>query len=178
MFDQLQERLSRTFRNLRGLGKISEKNISDALAEVRSSLLEADVAYRVVQSFIDSVRTKALGTEVTDRVEPGQQFIKIIYDELTRILGGESVEIPRVSDRPLKILVTGLQGSGKTTTAAKLAKYLKEKEQRRPFLVPADTQRPAAREQLEQLGKENGLQVFVSRESDPRNVAKGAMKSG
>ncbi len=177
MFDSLQDRLSRTFRNLRGLGKIREGNITDALDEVRASLLEADVSYRVVQSFIDSVREKAIGTQVVDQVEPGQQFVKIIFDELVRILGGSSAELPRPKDRALHILVVGLQGSGKTTTAAKLARFLRDDQGLRPLLVPADTARPAAREQLEQLGKENGLGVFSSRESSAAQVCKDAMRA-
>ncbi len=177
MFDRLQERFERAFKDLRGQGKIRESNIQEALAEVRSSLLEADVQYRVVQSFIDSVREKALGEEVLTKVNPDQQFIKILNDELIRILGGQTTEVPKVTGRPLVILLAGLQGSGKTTTAAKLAKHLRDQRHERPLLIPADTRRPAAREQLEQLGKENGLQVFSSREDDPVKVCKAAMKA-
>lgn len=175
MFDQLQDRLSKIFRNLQGLGKIREGNIQEALSEVRASLLEADVAYRVVQSFVDSVRGKALGRGVLESVRPGEQFIKILHDELVRLLGDESAELPKVSERPLKILLTGLQGSGKTTTAAKLARFFRDERKERPLLVPADSARPAAREQLEQLGKQNGLQVFVSRDPDAGNVCRSAM---
>ncbi|HLG18303.1 MAG TPA: signal recognition particle protein [Bdellovibrionota bacterium] len=177
MFDRLQERLGRTFRTLRGLGKIRESNISEALAEVRESLLEADVSYRVVQSFIDTVRQRALGTEVLDSVEPGQQFIKILHDELVQILGGQVAEIPRVQGRPLTILMAGLQGSGKTTTAAKIAKILRDQRGERPLLVPADTQRPAAREQLIQLGQKNGLTVFASNETDPVAIVRAARRA-
>lgn len=177
MFDRLQERLEKVVRDLRGMGKIRESNIQEALDEVKTSLLDADVQYRVVQSFIDSVRKKALGTEVLDAVDPGQQFIKVVYDELVRILGGVSPEIPQPTPKPYVILLAGLQGSGKTTTAAKLAKHLRDERKYMPFLVPADTQRPAAREQLEQLGKENGLQVFSSREPDARAVVKAALKA-
>ncbi|MFH1016745.1 MAG: signal recognition particle protein [Pseudomonadota bacterium] len=177
MFDRLQERFERVFRTLRGLGKIRESNIQEALAEVRASLLEADVQYRVVQSFIDAVRTKALGEAVLTSVNPGQQFIKIIYDELVRILGGASPELPSPKDGPLVILITGLQGSGKTTTAAKLALHLRDQRKLMPILVPADTARPAAREQLEQLAKENGLNVFETRAETAEKVLKTALKA-
>ncbi len=177
MFERLSDRISHTLRNLRGIGKIRESNIAEALSEVKASLLEADVQYKVVQSFVDSVRQKALGQEVLGSVEPGQQFVKILYDELLRILGGKSVEIPKVSGKPLKILLMGLQGSGKTTTAAKLAKFLRDDRRERPFLIPTDTVRPAAREQLEQLGAENSLPVFLSRDTDPVSICEAAIKA-
>jgi signal recognition particle subunit SRP54 len=177
MFDRLQERLSKVFRNLAGLGKIREGNISEALSEVRSSLLEADVTYRVAQSLVDSVRQAALGREVLESLRPGEQFVKILHDEIVKVLGTDAVELPRGSARPLRILLTGLQGSGKTTTAAKLARYVRDERRERPLLVPADTVRPAAREQLEQLGRENGFQVFASREVDSRQVCRAALRA-
>lgn len=174
MFDNLQERIARTIKNLRGQGKISEQNISDAIEDVRQSFLEADVQYRVVQSLVDSIKTKALGEEVLLGVDPEQQFIKFLSDEIVRILGGETQELKFTT--PFKILMVGLQGSGKTTTSAKLAKFLRDEKKRMPFLVPADTSRPAAREQLEILGKSNGFKVFESREENPVTICEKAMK--
>jgi signal recognition particle subunit SRP54 len=173
MFDNLQDRIARTIKNLRGHGKLTEENMSEAIEDVRSSLLEADVQYRVVQSVIDSIRTKVLGEEVLLGVDPQQQFIKFLADELNRILGGEAAAINLPT--PARILMVGLQGSGKTTTTAKLAKYFRDEKKRMPFLVPADTSRPAAREQLEILAKQNGFKVFESREGNAVDVCKKAM---
>jgi signal recognition particle subunit SRP54 len=173
MFDNLQEKIARTVKNLRGHGKLTEDNISEAIGEVRTSLLEADVQYRVVQSVIDSIKQKVLGEEVLLGVDPSQQFVKFLSDELIRILGGEKA--PLNLPKPAKILMVGLQGSGKTTTSAKLARYFRDEAKRMPLLVPADTSRPAAREQLEILGKNNGLKVFESRESNAVEVCKKAL---
>jgi signal recognition particle subunit SRP54 len=173
MFDNLQDRIARTIKNLRGHGKLTEDNISEAIEDVRSSLLEADVQYRVVQSVVDSIKTKVLGEEVLLGVDPDQQFIKCLADELNRILGGEAVALNLPT--PMRILMVGLQGSGKTTTAAKLAKYFRDEKKRMPFLIPADTSRPAAREQLEILAKQNGFKVFESREGNAIDVCKKAM---
>lgn len=173
MFDNLQDRIARTIKNLRGHGKLTEDNISEAIEDVRSSLLEADVQYRVVQSVVDSIKTKVLGEEVLLGVDPDQQFIKCLADELNRILGGEAVALNLPT--PVRILMVGLQGSGKTTTAAKLAKYFRDEKKRMPFLIPADTSRPAAREQLEILAKQNGFKVFESREGNAVDVCKKAM---
>ncbi len=177
MFERLQERFSHTLRNLRGLGKIREGNIADALDEVKTSLLEADVQYRVVQSLIDSVRERALGEEVLDSVHPGQQFVKILHDELIRILGTEAPELPRYQGKLFTVLMTGLQGSGKTTTVAKIGRFLRDQRGFIPLLVPADTARPAAREQLTQLGKENGLGVFSPTASDPVEICRQAVRA-
>jgi signal recognition particle subunit SRP54 len=173
MFDHLQDRIARTIKNLRGHGKLTEDNISQAIDDVRSSLLEADVQYRVVQSVVDSIKTKVLGEEVLLGVDPDQQFIKFLADELNRILGVEAatLDLPK----PARILMVGLQGSGKTTTAGKLAKYFRDEKKRMPFLIPADTSRPAAREQLEILAKQNGFKVFESREGNAVDVCKKAM---
>lgn len=173
MFDNLQDRIARTIKNLRGHGKLTEENMSEAIEDVRTSLLEADVQYRVVQSVIDSIRTEVLGEEVLLGVDPQQQFIKSLADGLNRILGGQTptIDLPT----PARILMVGLQGSGKTTTTAKLAKYFRDEKKRMPFLVPADTSRPAAREQLEILAKQNGFKVFESREGNAIDVCKKAM---
>jgi signal recognition particle subunit SRP54 len=175
MFDRLTEKVSRTVKNLRGQGKITEENIEGAIEEVRLSLLEADVQYRVVQSIIDSIRKEALGEEVLLGVSPDQQFIKILHDSLIRMLGEQEVEVPKPASKPLKILVMGLQGTGKTTTCGKLAKYFRDELGKMPLLIPADTSRPAAREQLESIGKEHGLKVFESRENDPVQVVQTAL---
>lgn len=178
MFDNLQDRIARTIKNLRGHGKLTEENISEAIEEVRESLLEADVQYRVVQSVIDSIKTKVLGEEVILGVDPDQQFIKLLADELNRILGGEDPKGARHLSElptPARILMVGLQGSGKTTTTAKLAKYFRDEKKRMPFLIPADTSRPAARDQLEILAKQNGFKVYESREGNAVDVCKKAM---
>ena len=131
MFDNLQDKIARTLKNLRGHGTLTESNISDAIEEVRQSILEADVQYRVVQSFVDSMKTKALGEEVLLGVNPEQQFIKFLADELIRILGGETPKLD--FPNPCRILMVGLQVSGKTTTTAKIAKYFSEEKKRLPL---------------------------------------------
>ena len=164
MFDNLSDRLAETFKRLKGHGKLSEKNISDALREVRLALLEADVHYKVAKDFIERVRVRAVGQEVMKSLTPAQQVIKIVSDELTALMGGEGEPLNLGGRPPLVYMMVGLQGSGKTTTSAKLALALKKKG-RHPFLVPADTQRPAAIEQLKRLGGQ--IQVPVN-DSDPR----------
>ncbi len=161
MFDSLSEKLNKTFKTLRGRGKLSEKNIQDALKEVRLALLEADVNYKVVKKFIEDIRGKALGQEVLDSLTPGQQVIKIVNAELTRLMGETRQELNLTGRTPFTIMLVGLQGSGKTTTAAKLALHLR-KQGRSPYLVPADVYRPAAIEQLTKLGAQLQLPVFAS----------------
>ena len=157
MFGALTDKLDNVFRKLRGLGKISESNISDALREVRMALLEADVDFSVAKEFINNVREKSLGEEVLKGVKPGEQIVKIFHDELTELLGGDAVELDLAP--PSRVLIVGLNGAGKTTTSAKLALKLK-KEGRRPVLVACDLYRPAAIEQLATLGREIGVPVF------------------
>ena len=164
MFESLTDKLELTFKRLRGQGKITEKNIDDALREVRLALLEADVHIGVVKSFLESVKTKSLGQEVLQSLTPEQQFIKIVRDELTNLLGGEYCELDLKTAPPAVIMLVGLQGSGKTTTLAKLAQYLRKDKKRKPYLVPADIYRPAAIEQLKILGGELELPVY---DSDP-----------
>lgn len=168
MFESLTDKLELTFKRLRGQGKITEKNIDDALREVRLALLEADVHLNVVKSFLDAVKTKAMGQEVLQSLTPEQQFIKVVRDELVTLLGGDFSEIDLKTAPPVVIMLVGLQGSGKTTTLAKLARYLKREKKRSPFLVPADIYRPAAIEQLKILGKELELPVF---DSNPQQSA-------
>lgn len=175
MFLDLQERFSQTLRQLRGLGKIREANIVEALDQVKSGLLASDVQYRVVQSFIDSVKEKVLGQEVLSSVDPGQQFIKALYDQLTLTLGQTPATIPQVHGRPLKILIMGLQGSGKTTTAAKIAYYFKHQKGRHPLLVAADTVRPAAKEQLRLLSESASIRFFTQDSGSSLDICSGAL---
>src|SRR5271154_6145174 len=157
MFDSLSGKLQNAFRTLRGLGKISETNIADALREVRMALLEADVNFKVARDFIERVKTKAVGAEVVQSVQPGQQIIKIIHDELVDLLGSTHAGLA-LSGNPSCILMVGLHGSGKTTSSGKLARLL-HKQARTPLLVAADVYRPAAMDQLETLGRQLDLPV-------------------
>src|SRR5678815_2668512 len=162
MFESLTDKLELTFKRLRGQGKITEINIDDALREVRLGLLEADVHLKVVRSFLDAVKAKAMGQEVLQSLTPEQQFVGIVRDELVGLLGGDYQELDLKAAPPVVIMLVGLQGSGKTTTLAKLARYLKNEKKRTPYLVPADIYRPAAIEQLKILGKELELPVYDS----------------
>jgi signal recognition particle subunit SRP54 len=174
MFDSLSGKLQNAFRNLRGLGKISESNVTDALREVRMALLEADVNFKVARDFIERVKTKAIGAEVIQSVQPGQQIIKIIHDELVDLLGSTNVGL-NLSGSPSSILMVGLHGSGKTTSSGKLARLL-QKQGRQPLLVAADANRPAAMDQLETLGKQIEIPVFVKRgETDVLKIAREAL---
>ncbi|RUM35818.1 MAG: signal recognition particle protein, partial [Desulfobulbus sp.] len=161
MFENLTDRLEGVFKKLRGHGKLTEENIQDGMREVRRALLEADVNYSVVKDFIASVTEKAVGREVLSSLSPGQQVVKIVHDELVELLGGKTEGLRLDGRQPVTIMMAGLQGSGKTTTAAKLAKQLKE-QGRKPLLVPADVYRPAAIEQLRVLGEQIGVEVFDS----------------
>lgn len=163
MFDQLSSNLEGVFKKLRGQGKITEKNVSDAMREVRMALLEADVDFKVAKGFIAAVKERALGEEVLRSVTPGQQVVKIFQDELTAVLGGESVGIDL--NPPARILMVGLNGAGKTTTSAKLALRL-QKEGRRPLLIALDLYRPAAIDQLETLANEIGVPMFRPEEGE------------
>src|ERR1700690_723690 len=159
MFDSLSSKLQNAFRNLRGLGKISESNAGDALREVRMALLEADVNFKVARDFIESVKTKSLGAEGVQSIQPGQQIIKIIHDELVTLLGPANAALA-LSGNPACIMMVGLHGSGKTTSSGKLARLL-QKQARQTLLVAADVYRPAAMDQLETLGKQLEVPVFV-----------------
>jgi signal recognition particle subunit SRP54 len=174
MFDSLSGKLQTAFRNLRGLGRISEENVGEALREVRLALLEADVNFKVARDFIERVKTKSLGQEVILSVQPGQQMIKIIHDELVDLLGSTNASLT-LSGPTASILMVGLHGSGKTTSSGKLARWL-EKQGRRPLLVAADVYRPAAMDQLETLGQKLNLPVFVRRgETDVQSIARQAL---
>ena len=174
MFDSLSGKLQNAFRNLRGLGKISEANVADSLREVRMALLEADVNFKVARDFIERVKIKSLGAEVVQSIQPGQQIIKIIHDELVELLGAQNAGL-NLSGNPNCLLMIGLHGSGKTTSSGKLARLL-QKQGRQPLLVAADANRPAAMDQLETLGKQLELPVFVKRgETDVLKIAREAL---
>ena len=174
MFDSLSSKLQNAFRNLRGLGKISDSNANDALREVRMALLEADVNFKVARDFIERVKVKSLGAEVVASVQPGQQIVKIIHDELVDLLGSTNAAL-KLDANPSSVLMVGLHGAGKTTSAGKLAKLLL-KQGRLPLLVAADVYRPAAMDQLETLGKQIEIPVFLKRgETDVLKIAREAL---
>lgn len=174
MFDSLSSKLEQAFKNLRGLGKISEANVGDALREVRLALLEADVNFKVARDFIERVKTKSIGQEVIQSIQPGQQIIKIIHDELVELLGSANAGL-QLSGNPSCVLMVGLHGSGKTTSSAKLGRLLL-KQGRTPLLVAADVYRPAAMDQLEKLGQQVQLPVYVHRgATDVLKIAREAL---
>lgn len=159
MFESLSEKLEAVFRRLRGHGKLTEKNVEEALREVRLALLEADVNFRVVKDFVDRIKSRALGQEVLASLSPGQQVIKIVNAELVELLGGQHTALNLSAPPPVVIMLVGLNGSGKTTSAGKLARYLKLELRRSPYLIPADTYRPAAIDQLRIIAEEIGVPV-------------------
>src|SRR6185503_7438897 len=166
MFNSLTERLNKTLSALRGTGRLSEQNIRDALRDVRMALLEADVALPVVKAFTDAARDRALGTEVSTSLTPGQAFIKIVHEELLVAIGpGAPLDLNAAP--PVVIMLAGLQGAGKTTSAAKLAKHLKERLHKRVLLTSTDVYRPAAREQLQKLATQVGVDYFPSDSDKP-----------
>jgi signal recognition particle subunit SRP54 len=175
MFEGISEKLSSTLKRVKGYGKVSEDNVQDALREVRLSLLEADVNFKVVRDFVESVKNRAMGQEVVQSLTPGQQFVKIVYEELVGILGEKSSELSLKATPPVGIMLVGLQGSGKTTTAAKLAKTLKEQYKRQSYLVPADVYRPAAIDQLKVLAGQVGVDVYDTQPGrDPVDICRDA----
>ena len=176
MFEQLQDKLSGVLKTIRGQGKITENNISQSMRDVRRALLEADVNFKVAKAFVSRVQEKAEGEKVFTSVSPGQQFIKLIQDELVDFLGGDTEELKFKPSGLTVILMAGLQGSGKTTTSAKLACLLKKKQNRKPFLIAADLQRPAAIDQLEVLGRQIDVPVYTERIKDAVAVVKSGLK--
>ena len=177
MFDGLSERLGQTVRNLRGVGRLTEDNIKDTMREVRMALLEADVALPVVREFVDHVKEKALGENVLKSLTPGQALVKVVNDELTLIMGEANEELNLSVTPPAVILMAGLQGAGKTTTVAKLARWLKEKQKKSVMVVSADVYRPAAIKQLETVAAEVGANFFPSTvDQDPVDIATAAIK--
>ena len=159
-FESLTERLSKTFRNITGKGKLTEKNMEDMLKEVRLALLEADVNYKIVKNFLEQVREKALGQEVYSALNPGQMVVKIVRDELVALLGEKEVKIPYKESGITTVMMVGLQGTGKTTSCGKIARLAKNREKRKPLMIAADVIRPAAVEQLKVLGRTIGVEVF------------------
>jgi signal recognition particle subunit SRP54 len=175
MFESLSEKLGRTFKKLKGQGKLNEKNIQEALKEVRMALLEADVNYKVVKQFVEDIRQRAMGEEVLDSLTPGQQVIKIVYGELTRLMGETRQELRLTGRTPFTLMLVGLQGSGKTTTAGKLALHLR-KMGRNPYLVPADVYRPAAIEQLQKLAAQLGVPAYgTDKKLKPEDICQDAL---
>ncbi len=164
MFEYMGDRISNALKNIKGMGKITEENIGDAVREIRIALLEADVNYQVVKEFVSDVKAKALDAEVSKSLKPDEVFLKIVKDELVSLLGGDYVPL-EVGGNPTVLMLVGLQGSGKTTTAGKLANYLRKKYNKKPLLVAGDIYRPAAIEQLKTIGKELNIPVFSSKGS-------------
>ncbi len=174
MFEYMGDRLQAAIKNIRGMGKITEENIGDAMREIRMALLEADVNYQVVKEFIASVKEKALGEEVAKSLKPGEVFVKILKDELVDLLGGEAAPL-ETKKNPTIVMLVGLQGSGKTTTCGKLANYLRKKESKKPLLVACDIYRPAAIEQLQTLGKELNIPVYSEGKIKVNDIIKNAL---
>ena len=176
MFDNLSERLERSLKILKGEGKITEINVAETLKDVRRALLDADVNYKVAKNFTDTVKEKALGQNVLTAVKPSQLMVKIVHDELTTLMGGDTAEI-ELKGRPAVILMSGLQGSGKTTFSGKLARMMKSKKNRKPLLVACDVYRPAAIEQLKVLGQQVEVPVYSELDSkDPVQIALNAIQ--
>ena len=176
MFENLSERLERSFKILKGEGRITEINVAETLKDVRKALLDADVNYKVAKTFTDTVKNKAIGQNVLTSIQPGQLMVKLVHDELTTLMGGETAEI-NYDGHPAIILMSGLQGSGKTTFSSKLALFLKKKKNRNPLLVACDVYRPAAIDQLKVLGEQIGVPVYSEPESkDPVQIAQNAIK--
>jgi signal recognition particle subunit SRP54 len=177
MFDNLTARLTRTLDTLRGRGRITEDNIAEALREVRVALLEADVALPVVRSFVEAVKTKAIGTEVASSLTPGQAFVGVLHRELVELMGGPRAGINLRVAPPIVVLLAGLQGAGKTTTAAKLARWLIERERKKVLLVSTDVRRPAAMLQLERLAQQVGADYFPAPATDaPADIGRQALE--
>lgn len=175
MFENLSDRLQDVAHKIKGYGKITEENISEMMREIRLSLLEADVNYKVVKEFTNNVKEKALGEEVNKSLNPGELFVKIVKDELTELLGGENTPL-NISGNPATLMLVGLQGSGKTTTIGKLANYLRKNNKKKPLLVACDVYRPAAIDQLKQIGKELNIKVYSEGKGNPVEISKNAIK--
>ena len=175
MFENLSDRLQDVVHKIKGYGKITEENISEMMREIRLSLLEADVNYKVVKEFTNNVKEKALGEEVNKSLNPGELFVKIVKDELTELLGGENTPL-NISGNPATLMLLGLQGSGKTTTIGKLANYLRKNNKKKPLLVACDVYRPAAIDQLKQIGKELNIEVYSEGKGNPVEISKNGIK--
>ena len=174
MFENLSDRLQNVMHKIKGYGKITEDNINEMMREIRLSLLEADVNYKVVKEFTNTVKEKALGSDVNSKLSPGEEFVKIVRDELTELLGGDKVDL-ETRKNPTICMLVGLQGSGKTTTIGKLANYLRKNYKKNPLLVACDIYRPAAIDQLKQIGKELNVTVYEEGKSNPVQIVKDAL---
>ncbi len=174
MFENLSDRLQNVMHKIKGYGKITEDNINEMMREIRLSLLEADVNYKVVKEFTNTVKEKALGTDVNQKLSPGEEFVRIVRDELTELLGGETAQLI-IDKNPTITMLVGLQGSGKTTTIGKLANYLRKNHKKKPLLVACDVYRPAAIDQLKTLGKELNIEVYTEGKKDPIEISKNAI---
>lgn len=175
MFEYMGDRLSKAIKNIRGMGRITEENISEAMREIRMALLEADVNYQVVKEFVNKVKDKALGLEVQKSLKPDELFIKIVKDELVLLLGGEEAPL-NLDGKPAIVMLVGLQGSGKTTTCGKLANYLRKKHAKKPLLVACDIYRPAAIEQLQTVGKQLNIPVFTEGKIEVNKIVTDALE--
>ena len=175
-FEGLTEKLNATFKRLRGKGRLSENDVREAMREVRLALLEADVSYKVVKEFVSTVTERAVGSDVLDSLTPAQQVIKIVNDELTRLMGGANAKISMANNGPTVVMMVGLQGAGKTTTTAKLAGLLRRQLSKRPLLAACDVYRPAAIEQLKVVGGQLELPVFEQGQGDPVEIAQNAIR--
>ena len=175
MFENLSDRLQNVMHKIKGYGKITEDNISEMMREIRLSLLEADVNYKVVKEFTNNVKEKALGEEVNKSLSPGEVFVKIVKDELTELLGGENEPL-NTTGNPAALMLVGLQGSGKTTTIGKLSNYLRKNNKKKPLLVACDIYRPAAIDQLKQIGKELNIEVYTEGKNNPVEISNNAIK--
>ena len=175
MFENLSDRLQNVVHKIKGYGRITEDNISDMMREIRLSLLEADVNYKVVKEFTNTVKEKALGADVNSKLSPGEEFVKIVKDELTELLGGDAVPI-KVDKNPTITMLVGLQGSGKTTTIGKLANFLRKNYKKKTLLVACDVYRPAAIEQLITIGKELNIEVYSEGKANPVEITKNAIE--
>jgi len=174
MFEYMGDRLSKAIKNIKGMGRITEENIGEAIREIRVALLEADVNYEVVKEFVKIVKEKALGMEVEKSLKPDEVFIKLVKDELVTLLGTDYVSL-ETNKKPTILMLAGLQGSGKTTTAGKLANLVRKKHKKKPLLVACDIYRPAAIEQLQEVGKSLGIEVYTEGKKDPVEIVKNAM---
>ncbi len=177
MFESLSDKLKRTLKNLRGEGVLTKEHVDAALREIRLALLEADVNYKVAKDFIASVQQKAEGQQVWQELKPSEQVVKIVFDELVELLGGQSSRLVFTKQLPNTVMVVGLQGSGKTTSTGKIARWLSKNQERKPLLLSVDVYRPAAREQLKVIAKATGQQIFEYPESnDPLTLVREAQK--
>ncbi|NLA33003.1 MAG: signal recognition particle protein [Mollicutes bacterium] len=174
MFEYMGDRINEAIKNIRNMGRINESNIGDAIREIRMALLEADVNYEVAKEFVNNIKEKALGEEVEGKLKPEELFIKIVKDELISLLGSDYVSL-EVTKKPAVLMLCGLQGGGKTTTAGKLANYLRKKHNRKPLLVACDIYRPAAIDQLKEVGKQLNVPVYEEGKNNPVEIAKNAL---